>query len=133
MDFPEALAEKLGIGDAAAKGLAAHVIGIIEDAVREAISFGVAARIRDAVPELYQWQSATPTLPPGALHYTELDEWSSPGLTAEDSEFASAMARFRVGPDRIPEVRALALEFLSTRLDAQVIATIVKGVPHLAK
>jgi hypothetical protein len=133
MDFPGALSERLGLTDAAAQGLAANVIGIIEDAVREAVSFGVASKIRDAVPELYRWQASTPTLPPGALHYDELDEWSAPGVTAEDAEFSSAMARFRVGPDRIPEVRALALQFLSSRLDAQTVAAIVKGVPHLAR
>ncbi|MEW5742338.1 MAG: hypothetical protein AB1938_25700 [Myxococcota bacterium] len=133
MDFPGSLAERLGVTDAAARGLAGQVVGIIEDIVREKVSFGVASKIRDAVPELHRWQASTPTLPPGALRYDERDGWSNPGIAPEDADFASTLARFRVPVERVPEVRALALQFLSTRLDAKTFAAIVKGVPHLSK
>ncbi|GMU58658.1 MAG: hypothetical protein AMXMBFR34_04210 [Myxococcaceae bacterium] len=133
MDFPAALVGRLGVTDAAAKGLAGQVVGIIEDMVRELVSFGVASKIRDAVPELQRWQASTPTLPPGALRYDERDGWSNPGVPPEDVDFASTLARFRVPVERVPEVRGLALQFLSTRLDAKTFATIIKGVPHLSR
>lgn len=134
MDFPGELAQALGMTDSAAKGLAGQVVGLIEDEVREAVSFGVASKIRDAVPEMHRWQSSTPTLPPGALRPEDLlPRPRGDGPAEEDPELRSMLRRFRVPLERSAEVRALALQFLSSRLDTQTVATIVRGVPHLTR
>lgn len=133
MDFPGELARALGVTDSAAQGLAGQVVGLIEDEVREAVSFGVASKIRDAVPEMHRWQASTPTLPPGAISREELFGRPKPGESPEDAELRSMLKRFRVPLERSREVRALALQFLSSRLDAQTVATIVRAVPHLTR
>lgn len=134
MDFPGELVRALGVTEAAAKGLAGQVVALIEDEVREAVSFGVASKIRDAVPELQRWQASTPTLPPGALSLEDLlglPRTNEP--RQEDPELRSMLRRFRVPLERAPEVRALALQFLSSRLDAQTFSTIVRAMPHLTR
>jgi hypothetical protein len=133
MDFPGELSNALGVSEAAARGLAGQVVGLIEDEVREAVSFGLASKIRDAVPEVHHWQASTPTLPPGAISREESFGRPVVGEPPEEAELRSMLKRFRVPVERSPEVRALALQFLSSRLDAQTVATIVRAVPYLTR
>lgn len=133
MDFPGALVQQLGVTEAAAKGLAGQVVALVEDAVREKVSYTVASRIRDAVPELHRWQASTPTLPPGALRLDELGQPKLPGIAPEEQELASTLARFRVPFERAAEVRALTLQFLGARLDSKTFSQIIQGLPQLAR
>lgn len=121
MDLPRALSEAFGLTEAAGRGLAGQVVALIEDQVREQVSFGVASKIRDAVPELQGWQSSTPTLLPGAL---SLDGLPPP---REEGELEATLTRFLVPVARASEVRGLALRFLASRLDAQTV-DVIEGV-----
>ena len=60
MDIVEAFSHQLKLPENAARGLAGQLLGLIEDTVREKVSFGVASRIRDAVPEMIDWQTSAP-------------------------------------------------------------------------
>ncbi len=94
--------------------------------MRERVSFGLAARVRNAVPEMTQWQLAAPTLRPGSLSVNEL---AGVSMLDPRAEFDSLLARFQVPPERGPAARALAVEFLSTRLEPSALASLSSALP----
>ena len=126
MDLVDALATQLQLPENAARGLAGQVLGLIEDTVREQVSFGVAARLRDAVPEMAQWQVSAPTLRPGALFLADLPP--SPRGLGDQAELHALLERFSVHARESSAINALALRFLSSRLEASVVAAISKVV-----
>lgn len=130
MNIVEALTLQLRIPENAARGLAGQVLGLIEDTVREKISYGVASRIRDAVPEMIEWQAAAPTLAPGSLHINELP---LPSSGHEEAELDGLLERFRIQKRDAPLVASLTLQFLSARLDASTLASIATAVPALTR
>ncbi len=130
MDIVEAFTLQLKIPENAARGLAGQLIGLIEDIVREKVSFGVASRIRDAVPEMIDWQTASPTLAPGSLHINELPLASAGG---DDAEIDGLLERFRIARADGPLVSSITLQFLSSRLAASTLEVISKSVPALSR
>lgn len=126
MDLVDALATQLQLPENAARGLAGQVLGLIEDTVREQVSFGVAARLRDAVPEMAQWQVSAPTLRPGALFLADLQP--SPRGLGDQAELHALLERFSVHARESSAINTLALRFLSSRLEASVVAAISKVV-----
>ena len=106
------------------------MIGLIEDIVREKVSFGVASRIRDGVPEMIDWQTAAPTLAPGSLHINELP---LSGGVGDDAEIDGLLERFRIARADGPLVSSITLQFLSSRLAASTLEAISKSVPALSR
>ena len=128
MDLITSLSTQLTITENAARSLAGQVLGLIEDTVREKVSFGVASRIRNAVPELVQWQATSPTIVPGSLAISEI------GLDRADHdelELIRLLERFRVDGGKSPVVSQLTMKFLASRVDAQVLSTIKRTMPLL--
>ncbi|MFZ5445906.1 MAG: hypothetical protein ACOZQL_38290 [Myxococcota bacterium] len=111
MDLVGELARQLQLPENAARGLAGQVLALIEGLVRERVSYGLAARLTDAVPEAARWQRSAPTLPPGALSSRP----SEP--VTERTEFHEVLERFRLPPKVLPAVARLTLQFLAARLD----------------
>ncbi|MEW6434990.1 MAG: hypothetical protein AB1730_26115 [Myxococcota bacterium] len=125
MDFPGELIRTPGATDSAAKGLAGQVVALIEDEVREAVSFDVASKTLagvDAHAAAWRAPPGGPARPPAHRRAPE-----------ENPELRSMLRRFRVALERAGEVRALALQSLSSGLDAQTFATIVRAMPHLIR
>ena len=130
MDIIDAFTLQLRIPENAARGLAGQLIGLIEDIVREKVSFGVASRIRDAVPEMIDWQTASPTLAPGSLHINELPLATQGG---DQAEFDGLLERFRISRDDVPLVTSITLQFLAARLNASTLEVVTRSVPALSR
>jgi hypothetical protein len=130
MNIVEALSLQLKLPENAARGLAGQLLGLVEDTVREKVSYGVASRIRDAVPEMIDWQTAAPTLAPGSLHINELP---LPTPHGEEAEFDGLLERFRIPPRDTGLVASLALQFLTSRLDAATLAVVGQSMPALTR
>ena len=67
MDIVAALSTQLKLEEESAAGLAGGLLLLIEDVVREKADFASASSIRQAVPEMRDWQMSSPTLAPGML------------------------------------------------------------------
>lgn len=130
MNIVEALSLQLKLPENAARGLAGQLLGLVEDTVREKVSFGVASRIRDAVPELIDWQTAAPTLAPGSLHNNELP---LPPPSGEAAELDGLLERFKIAPADGRLVASLAMQFLATRLDEATLEVIGRTMPALLR
>jgi hypothetical protein len=130
MDIVEAFSLQLKLPENAARGLAGQLLGLIEDTVREKVSFGVASRIRDAVPEMIGWQTSAPTLAPGSLHINELP---LPTPQGDEAELDGLLERFRIAPRDAALVSSLALQFLSSRLEPSMLAVIARAMPALTR
>jgi hypothetical protein len=130
MNIVEAISLQLKLPENAARGLAGQLLGLIEDTVREKISFGVASRIRDAVPEMIEWQTSSPTLAPGSLH---INEMPLPTPLGDEAELDGLLERFRIKKQDAALVASLALQFLSSRLDASTVSTIARAMPVLTR
>jgi hypothetical protein len=126
VDLVAAYVSELEIPENAARGLAGQLLGLIEDTVREKVSYGAAARIRDAVPEMAQWQLAAPTLRPGTLSINDLATTSMLDARAERD---SLLNRFHVPLAKASQAQALAVAFLSTRVEPSVLAAITRSLP----
>lgn len=129
MDFIDALMIQLRLPVSSSKALAGQLLELVESTVREKVSFGLASRLRDAVPELLSWQSVTPTLAPGALHLGEVP-LATP--TGDAAELGLLLERLRVPLHEHALVRSLAVQFLSSRLDASTMAAVLQAMPSLA-
>lgn len=112
MDLVGALSERLALGENAARGLAGQVLGLLEDHARERVSYGVAARLHAAIPEMGEWQLSTPTLKPGTLSLETLNT-PTPGR----SELELLLERFHLDLTHAPAVRELTESFLASRLE----------------
>jgi hypothetical protein len=130
MNLIEALTLRLQLPQNAARGLAGQVLGLVEDVVREKISYGLASRVRDAVPELLDWQASSPTIAPGSLH---LDDLPLPTAAGDEAELDGLLERFRIKKQDAPVVTSLTLQFLASRLDAPLVAAITGVMPALTR
>lgn len=130
MDLISSLSTQLTITENAARSLAGQVLGLIEDTMREKVSFGVASRLRNAVPELVQWQATSPTIVPGSL---VLSEVPMDRADHDELELVRLLERFRVDLGKRPVVSALTMQFLASRVDAQVLSAIKRTMPLLVQ
>jgi hypothetical protein len=130
MDLITSLSMELTITENAARSLAGQVLGLIEDTVREKVSFGVASRMRNAVPELLQWQATSPTIVPGSLNISEVP---MDRADHDELELVRLLERFRVDLGKRPVVSALTMQFLASRVDAQVLSAIKRTMPLLVE
>jgi hypothetical protein len=130
MNIVEALSLQLKLPENAARGLAGQLLGLVEDTVREKVSYGVASRIRDAVPEMIDWQTSAPTLAPGSLHINELP---LPTALGDEAELDGLLERFRIPKTETALVASLALQFLSSRLDNTTVSVIARAMPSLTR
>lgn len=128
MDIVEAFTLQLKLPENAARGLAGQLLGLVEDTVREKVSYGVASRIRDAVPEMIDWQLASPTLAPGSLHINELP---LPTPAGDEAELDGLLERFRISRADVGLVSSLTLQFLASRLSASTLEVVAQAVPAL--
>lgn len=126
MDLVGAYVMELGLGENAARGLAGQLLGLIEDTVREQVSFGIAARVRHAVPEMLDWQLSSPTLRPGTL---SLDDFPQAPMLDPRAEWDGLFARFSVEPQHASKAKDLAMQFLSSRLEPSVMTTVTRALP----
>ena len=130
MDIVEALTLQLKLPENAARGLAGQLLGLIEDTVREKVSFGMASKIRDAIPEMISWQTSAPTLAPGSLH---INEMPLPTPLGDEAELDGLLERFRIPKEDSALVASLALQFLSSRVDPSTLAVIARAMPSLTR
>lgn len=130
MDIIEALKTNLNLPDNAARGLAGQLLGLIEDTVRERVSFGVASQIHTRIPELSAWQAAAPTLIPGSLNVNDLSVERSEN---DDVELIRLLERFHVDSSKASVVGSLALQFLASRVEAKVLTIISFTMPSLTQ
>ena len=130
MDIVAALSTQLKLPENAARGLAGQMLGLIEDTVREKVSYGMASRIRDAVPEMVTWQVSAPTMAPGSIHINELP---LPRGESDEAELIGLLERFRVQVSDAALVTSLVLQFLSSRLDASMLTLIARAMPALTR
>ncbi len=126
MDLIGAYQSELHIPENAARGLAGQLLGLIEDTVREQVSFGIAARVRDAVPEMLDWQLSSPTLRPGSV---SLDDFPQSSMLDPRAEWDSLFARFALPPEHATLARRLALDFLASRLEDGTFHTVRRALP----
>lgn len=129
MDLVAEYVNKLGLAENAACGLAGQLLGLIEDTVRERVSFGVAARLRNGVPEMAQWQLAAPTLRPGTLSINDL---AGTSMLDPGAELEALLARFRVPRAQSALATSLALDFLATRVEPSAFEAIARAVRELS-
>lgn len=130
MDLIDALKTTLDIPENAARGLAGQLLGLIEDTVRERVSFGVASQIHTRIPELSAWQASAPTLIPGSLNVYDLAVERSEN---DEVELVQLLERFHVDGSKVPVVGALALQFLASRVEAKVLTIISFTMPSLSR
>lgn len=130
MDIVEAFTLQLKLPENAARGLAGQLLGLVEDTVREKVSFGMASRVRDAVPEMIEWQSASPTLAPGSLHINELP-LATPG--GDEHELDGLLERFRIKRADTGLVTSLTTQFLASRLSPSTMEIVSRAVPALSR
>lgn len=128
MDIVGALSTQLKLEENAAAGLAGGLLLLVEELARERINYAAGAQIRDAVPELREWQTSAPTIAPGMLSLDSLGPPSAPG---DEGEFAGVLSRFSVPASSTPLAASLVLRFLSSRLDAAMVQAIVGAMPML--
>ncbi|MFZ5445907.1 MAG: hypothetical protein ACOZQL_38295 [Myxococcota bacterium] len=128
MDFVGILQQRLQLPENAARGLAGQLLGLIEDTVRDRVSFGLAAQLRGAVPEMEEWQRAAPTLRPGALSLADLEPL--PRGLGDQAELHGLLQRFQVHARESKLVHELALSFLATRLLPSQLALVARALPE---
>lgn len=128
MDIIETFQRSLGISETSARGLAGQVFGLIEDTVRERVSFGVASQIHTAIPELLKWQASSPTIVPGSLHVSDL---TAERTENDEAELIRLLERFGIEVSKSSLVGALALQFLATRVDPKVLTIVAFTMPAL--
>ncbi len=126
MNLVAAYMEQLHLNENMARGLAGQLLGLIEDTVRDKVSFAMASRVRDAVPEMTQWQLSTPTLRPGALTLSDLKETSMLDPRAERD---SLLNRFNVPLSKSELAQSLAVEFLASRVQPSVLSAVTASLP----
>lgn len=131
MDFIEALSIQLRLPDSAARALAGQLLELVETTAREQVSFGLASRVRAAVPELLAWQAALPTLAPGAA-YLGAPPLPLPAAPGGEAELELLLERLRVPAQDRALVRSLLNQFLAARLDPPTLATLRQAMPALA-
>ncbi|MBE2250097.1 MAG: hypothetical protein IAE78_11155 [Myxococcus sp.] len=130
MDIVSALSQQLKLPENAARGLAGQLLALIEDVVREKVSYSVASRIHDAVPEMVKWQVAAPTLAPGSIQLNELE---APLRDTEEADLIGLLERFKLNVTDSALVSSLTLQFLSSRLDPATMTLIARAVPSIAR
>lgn len=127
MDIVAALSAELKLEESAASGLAGGLLLLLEDIVREKASFAEARCIRDAVPEMRDWQMSSPTLAPGMLSLDSLPP--AHPLAGDQSEFLSVLGRFGLDESAAPRVASLMSRFLASRLDPAALAVVTTVAP----
>lgn len=129
MDIVAALSTQLKLEESAATGLAGGLLLLIEDIVREKASFAAASCIREAVPEMRDWQMSSPTLAPGMLSLASLPP--AHPLAGDQAEMISVLGRFGVDAGEADLAASLMLEFLASRLSPANLAVVVAAMPSL--
>ena len=129
MDIVGALSSQFKLEENAAAGLAGGVLLLIEDLVRDKVDFAASSRIREAVPEMRDWQMSSPTLAPGVVTLDSL----SPIHQAEGDlrELVGVLSRFQLDASAAPQVASLMLQFLTTRLDPMALGIVTGAMPSL--
>ena len=129
MDIVAALKAQLKLEEQPATGLAGGLLLLIEDIVREKASFMAASCIREAVPEMRDWQMSSPTLAPGMLSIHTLPP--SHPLAGEQSELVSVLSRFGVDETSAARATSLMAQFLASRLSPENLAVVTGAMPML--
>lgn len=128
MDIVAALGAQLNLEENSAAGLAGSLLLLVEELVRDRVNYAAAAQMRDAVPELRDWQTAAPTIAPGLLSLDSLPPPTAPG---DEGELAAVLSRFGVGADGSSLAAALTHQFLASRLDSALLGSVVAAIPLL--
>lgn len=128
MNFVAALSAQLQLEENSAEGLAGALLLLVEDVLRERAPSTVATQLRDAVPELPDWQTSAPTIAPGAL---TLDSLPPPAAPGDHGELAAVLSRFGVAAAESPLAAALTLQFLTSRLEPALLGSVVAAMPLL--
>lgn len=128
MDIVGSLSAQLKLEENAAAGLAGALLLLVEDLARDRINYAVAGQIREAVPELRDWQTSAPTIAPGMLSLSSLPPPSAPG---DEGELAAVLSRFGVAASQVPVAASLTWQFLASRLDPALLSSVVAAIPLL--
>ena len=130
MDIVGVLAAQLELEESSAAGLAGGLLLLVEEIARERINYAAGAQLREAVPELRDWQTSAPTIAPGMLSLDSLPPPSAPG---DEGEFAGVLSRFGIAASRTPQVAAVVRQFLEARLDPAMVGSLTSAMPMLAR
>ena len=130
MDIVGALSAQLNLEENSAAGLAGGLLLLVEEIARERINYAAGAQLRDAVPELRDWQTSAPTIAPGMISLSSLPPPSAPG---DEGEFAGVLSRFGIAASSTPQVAAVVRQFLEARLDPSMVGSITTAMPMLAR
>ena len=130
MDIVAALATQLKLEPEAASGLAGGLLLLVEDLVREKVGFEASSVIRNAVPEMREWQMSSPTLAPGLLDLAALSAATPP--SGDEGEFVHVLGRFSVSPLAADTAASLIGQFLRHRLEPAAFEVVKGAVPMLA-
>ncbi len=130
MNIVEALSTQLSLEEQSSAGLAGSMLLLVEDLVRAKASYGAASCIRDAVPEIRDWQMSSPTLTPGLL---SLDSLPPANTSGDLGEFVAVLARFERGADAANLAVSLLSRFLESRLEPEALSLITWAVPMLKR
>jgi hypothetical protein len=128
MDIVGSLSAQLKLEENSAAGLAGALLLLVEDLARERINYAVAGQIRDAVPELRDWQTSAPTIAPGMLSLSSLPPATAPG---DEGELAAVLSRFGIAPAQAGVAASLTSQFLASRLDPALLGSVVAAIPLL--
>lgn len=131
MNIVAALSEQLKLDQELASGLAGGLLLLIEDVVRENVSFAAASVIRQAVPEMRDWQMSSPTLAPGMLSVDTIPP--SPETIGVSGDFLAVLGRFGIDALQLKKVATLMGTFLASRLDDADFATVSQAMPLLVQ
>ena len=129
MDIVAALSTQLKLEEESAAGLAGGLLLLIEDVVREKADFAAASSIRQAVPEMRDWQMSSPTLAPGMLSVEDLAQ--APETTGVRGDFLSVLGRFGVDGHATEKISLLMGQFLQLRLAPEEFAVVTGAMPML--
>lgn len=129
MDIVGALSTELKLEEEMASGLAGGLLLLIEDVVREKADFASASSIRQAVPEMRDWQMSSPTLSPGMLSVDDLPPATE--NTGVRGEFLAVLGRFKIDGQRAEKIALLMGTFLEGRLAPEEFAVVTGVMPML--
>ncbi len=131
MDIVAALSTQLKLEEESASGLAGGLLLLIEDVVREKADFASASSIRQAVPEMRDWQMSSPTLAPGMLSVDNIPP--PPETTGVRGDFLAVLGRFGVDGQATEKIALLMGQFLQLRLAPEEFAVVTGAMPMLIR
>lgn len=125
MNFVDGLSAQLKLDAKTAQAVAGGTLLLIEEFLKQRDP-ELAVLLRKNTPELSDWQTVTPTLPPGGLSLAAVK-----AANDERGQFLLLLTRFAIDSREEPIVLRLLLGFLAVRLGSAATERMFTVLPWL--